>query len=193
MSIPVYKDSSKQVVTKFLRELSSYLQIKGTPGNLRLPLAIRAIEDQFTQEWISAARHKLQSYDEFREQFSKFLWDDLRQTQVKVSIYQDKFDTRSGESMALHFLWYANLASNLQPPLTDFYLIGAVTSHFSIEIQRSLISANLKSTEDTVTFLEKLQSLEETRDAHRNNRQDQNSKESYRNAPRGQKERRQSA
>ena len=187
LSIPVYKDSSKQVVTQFLRELDSYFQIKGTPENLRLPLAIRAIEDQFAQEWISAIRHKLQSYDEFREQFSKFLWNDLRQAQVKVSIYQDKFDRRSGESMAQHFLRYANLASNLQPPLTDLDLIGAVTSHFSIEIQRSLVSANLKSTEDTVTFLEKLQSLEEARDAYRSNRQDQNSKESYRNPPRDQR------
>jgi hypothetical protein len=100
LSISVYKDSSKQVVTQFLRELDSYFQIKGTPEKLRLPLAIQAIEDKFAQEWISAIRHKLQSYDEFREQFSKFLWNDLRQAQVKVSIYQDKFDRRSGESMA---------------------------------------------------------------------------------------------
>jgi hypothetical protein len=72
LSIPVYKDSSKQAVTQFLRELDSYFQIKGTPENLRLPLAIQAIEDKFAQEWISAIRHKLQSSDEFREQFSNF-------------------------------------------------------------------------------------------------------------------------
>jgi hypothetical protein len=72
LSIPVYKDSSKQVVTQFLRELDSYFQIKKTPENVRLPLAIRAIEDHFAQGWISAIRHKLQSYNEFREQFSKF-------------------------------------------------------------------------------------------------------------------------
>jgi hypothetical protein len=187
LSISVYKDSSKQPVTQFLRELDSYFQIKGTPENFRLPLAIRAIEDQFAQKWISAIRHKLRSYDEFREQFSKILWNDLRQAQVKVSIYLDKFDRRSGESMAQHFLRYANLASNLQPPLTDLDLIGAVTSHFSIEIQRSLVSANLKSTEDTVTFLEKLQSLEDARADYRNNRQDQNSREASRNSQRDQR------
>jgi hypothetical protein len=131
--------------------------------------------DEVAQEWISAIRHALQSYDEFREQFSKFLWNDLRQAQVKVSIYQVKFD-RSGDTMAQYFLRYANLASNLQPPLTDLDLIEAVTSHFSTEIQRSLVSATLQSTEETVTFLEKLQS-EEAMAVHRNNRHDQNSKE----------------
>jgi hypothetical protein len=89
--------------------------------------------------------------------------------------------------MAQHFLGYANLASNLQPPLTDLHLIGAVKSHLSIEIQRSLVSANLQSTEETVTFLEKLRSLEEARDAHRNNGHDQNSKQCYRISPRHQR------
>jgi hypothetical protein len=89
--------------------------------------------------------------------------------------------------MDKHFLRYANLASNLQPPLTDLDLIAAVISHFSIEIQRSLASANLKSTEDTVTFLEKLQSLEDARADYRNNRRDQNSREASRNSPRDQR------
>jgi hypothetical protein len=53
-----------------------------------------------------------------------------------------------------------NLAASLKPPLSEFDLLGALTSHYSSDIQKCIISANLKSTQEVLTFLGKLQTLE---------------------------------
>ena len=65
---------------------------------------------------------------------------------------------------------YANLAANLQPAMLEDDLVGALTSHYPIVVQRSLISGNIKTTQDAITLLGKLDALE-ARDDYRNPRQ----------------------
>ena len=71
--------------------------------------------------------------------------------------------------MTSHYLKYANLAANLQPAMSEEDLIGALTSHYPIAVQRSLISGNIRTTQDAINLLGKLDSLED-RDECRNPR-----------------------
>jgi len=49
--------------------------------------------------------------------------------------------------MMSHYLRYANLAANLQPAMSEEDLVGALTSHYPIAIQRSLTSGHIKTTQ----------------------------------------------
>jgi hypothetical protein len=62
-----------------------------------------------------------------------------------------------------------NLAANLHPPLSEYDLLGALTAHYPYEVQKCMISANLKSTLEALTLLGKLQAIDEERKAHKEN------------------------
>ena len=72
--------------------------------------------------------------------------------------------------MTSHYLRYANLAVYIQPAMSEEDLVGALTSHYPVIVQRSLISGNIKSTQDAINLLGKLDALE-ARDVYRNPRQ----------------------
>jgi hypothetical protein len=169
LTLPQFHDSSTQIVLHFLRDLNEYYQIKNSPESLKLPLAMRAISAPIAKRWFSTVYHELKGYEQFKSLFTKFLWNSPTQSRIRCSIHQDKFAGHSGESMTSHYLRYANLAKNLQPAMSEEDLVGALTSHYSISVQRSLISGNIKTTQNAITLLGKLDALE-TQGNYRNNR-----------------------
>jgi hypothetical protein len=46
---------------------------------------------------------------------------------------------------------------------------GALTAHYPYEVQKCTISANLKSNQEALTLLSKLQTMDEERKAHEEN------------------------
>jgi len=78
---------------------------------------------------------------------------------------------------------YASLAANLQPPLTEYDLVTELTWHFSMEIQRAMVAANLRSSQEAVAFLGRRQSLENSQKVYKKSKQDQISKDFERKQP----------
>jgi hypothetical protein len=171
LTLPQFHDSSRQIVLHFLCDLDEYYQIKNIPESLKLPLAMRAVSDPIAKSWFSTVYHELKGYEQFKSLFTKFLWNSPTQSRIRCSIYQDKFAGHSGESMTSHYLRYANLAETLQPTMSEEDLVGALASHYSVFIQRSLTSGNTKTTQDAITLLGKLDVLE-SQGNYRNNRRD---------------------
>jgi hypothetical protein len=64
--------------------------------------------------------------------------------------------------MIAHFLRYANLVSNLQPPISedDLRVIRALTSPYPIHVQKSMTRCNLKNTHDILNYLSKMEALD---------------------------------
>jgi len=61
--------------------------------------------------------------------------------------------------MTPHYLRYAKLAAKLQPAISEEALVGALASHYPIVVQRSMISGNIKTTQDAINLLGKLDDL----------------------------------
>jgi len=57
-----------------------------------------------------------------------------------------------------HYLRYANLASTIDPPMTEIDL-SALTSHFEPKVQQGMICGNFKNSQDALAFLSKFQGL----------------------------------
>jgi len=146
-------DCNKQLAVKFIRDLDTYFEIKKIPENLKLPLVLHAIKDPFAQNWVSSEYHKIDSYQSFKSQLSKLFWNELEQSRDRCDIYQGKYDRNGGESMTDYYVRYASLAANLQSPLTEYDLVTALTSHFSMEIQRAMLAANLRLSQGALAFL----------------------------------------
>jgi hypothetical protein len=98
LTLPIYCDSSSQIVGNFLKDLELYFDLKGVPANLKLPLAARAVHDPFTKAWISAEYNKLGSYENFRTQITQLLWNDQKQSNVRCKIFQDKYNKKKRRS-----------------------------------------------------------------------------------------------
>jgi len=87
--------------------------------------------------------------------------------------------------MTEHYVQYASLAANLQPPLTEYVLVTALTLHFSTKIQRAMLAANLRSSQEALAFLGRMQSLENSQEVYKKSKQEQNPKDFKRKEPKG--------
>jgi hypothetical protein len=74
----------------------------------------------------------------------------------------------------------------LSPAMSDQDLLGPMITHYEPKIQNCLISANLKSTQETLAFLTKLHSLENSREQYRSARRDFERQGQNRRIPRDQ-------
>jgi hypothetical protein len=113
------------------------------------------------------------------------MWNDQKQSSIYCKIFQDKFDRNGEETLAAHYLRYVNLDADLHPPLSEYDLLGALTAdciltahctltagctltaHCPYDVQKRKISANLKSNQEALTLLGKLQAMDEERKAHK--------------------------
>jgi len=96
-----------------LEELDSYFQLKDVPAEMRWPFAMKSITDYYTQQWVVTIYKELRSYDHFKQVITELLWSPENQSQVRCSIYQDRFNKSGDESLSAHFLRYATMAANL--------------------------------------------------------------------------------
>jgi hypothetical protein len=195
LTLPTFTDSTSQVPLHFIRDLDLYFSLKRTPEEMRLALVFRAVTEPFAKQWLASAFDKLTNYEEFKKAFTELLWCPSRQASIRSSIYMDRHDGGSGESCLDHYIRYANMASTLNPPMSDLDLLSALTSHFEPHVQQGLICSNLHSTQDAIAFLAKLEALENPKRAFRSqrreydrrdmNRRNQYDHESGRNRDRG--------
>ena len=100
------------------------------------------------------------------------LWNPNRQAGIRSQIYLDKHSPDSGESYVDHYIRYANLASSLDPPMTDMDLFSALTSHYEPRVQQGLLCGNFKCTQDVLGYLSKVQGFNENRDSFKAPRRD---------------------
>ena len=89
------------------------------------------------------------------------------------------------ESTTEYYVRYVSLAAHLKPSLTENDLVTALTSHFSMEIQRAMLAANLRSSQELLAFLGRMHSLENSQEVYKKSKQEQNSKDFERKQPKG--------
>ena len=94
LTLPKFSNCKRQHIVNFLEELDSYFQLKDVPAEMRLPTAMKSITDEYTQQWVVTIYKELKSYDHFKQAITELLWSPQIQSQVRCSIYQDRFNKR---------------------------------------------------------------------------------------------------
>ena len=153
LTLPKFSDCKRLHIVNFLEELDSYFQLKDVPAEMRLPIAIKSITDEYTQQWVVTIYKELRSSGHFKQAVTELLWSPQIQSHVRCSIYQDSFNNSGNESLSAHFLRHAMMAANLTPKMSELESIDAVGGHYPNYVQRAILSANVKTIEEAITFL----------------------------------------
>jgi len=137
------------------------------------------------KQWMLTAYGQLRLYDDCKRAFTELLWENTRLSEIRCWVYQDRYDYSLGESFSEHYTRYTKMASMLSPAISDQDLFGAIVTHYEPRIQACLISANVKSTQEALAVLTKLQSLENLKDHYRMPWRDFEHKDQTRRTPHG--------
>jgi hypothetical protein len=140
LPIPLYDDMSETNPVLHLRRLEEFFQFRNVPKSLWLTIACRSIIGHLSKQWIEAIAHRLTDYEAFKEAFLNTWWSKTKQPLVKCTLYQTKYDRRSGLSLSAHFLKHVNLASYLEPRPSEVDLVEAIRAHYPIGVQRSMLT-----------------------------------------------------
>ena len=162
LTLPKFSDCQSQHIVNFLEELDSYFQLKAVPVEMKLPLAMKSVTDEYVRQWVTTMYREIKDYDHFKQAIIELLWSPQVQSQVRCSIYQDKFKGNGDDSLSVHFLRYASIAANLTPKMSDLEVIDALCGHYPNYIQRALLSANIRTIQQALNFLSKLQIMEDS-------------------------------
>jgi hypothetical protein len=160
IGLPKFTDPSKQYIVHFLNDLESYFQLRRIPDSLKLVIAKSAVVDNYTSQWINTVYRDLQNYHQFREAITEFLWGPQAQSKWRCALYQGKYDAGKDGSMTAHFLRYSAVASNLTPKITEAEMVDMISGHYPAYVQRTLLSAGVKTIRDVLNLLNRLESIE---------------------------------
>jgi hypothetical protein len=161
--LPKFTDHYKQNVVHFLEDLESYFHLRGIPDSFKLVLAKSAVQDSYTSQWISTVYKDLSSYEQFKKAITEFLWGPQAQARWRSVLYQSMYDGNRDGSMTAHFLRYSAIASNLTPKLTESEIVEIISGHYPAYVQRTMLSAGVRTIRDALNLLNRLESLEADR------------------------------
>jgi hypothetical protein len=137
---PPLFDENLEVNPMFhLKQLNEFIKLKGIPQAYQLAVARKSVVGCLSRQWLEAISEKLKNYEDFRQAFLSTWWSSSHQNLVKHSIYQAKYNRRSGLTLSGHFLKYATMASYPEPRPSDTEVIEATRYHFPLQVQRVML------------------------------------------------------
>jgi len=169
LTLPRFDDSSKVNAIFFLRQLDEFMKLKAVPVQFQLAIAFRSVTDPIAVQWLSTISSSIHNYEQFKLAFKRNFWSASKQSIIKCSIYQDRYQRGSDLSMSEHFLKYAVLASYLEPKMSDVEFMDAIKFHYPTYVQNSLATAQLTSIQDGLDLLKRLEGIATREDMRRFN------------------------
>jgi hypothetical protein len=143
LPLPLFDDNSDTNPVFHLRRLDEFMHLKSVPKAFQLAVAYRSSIGEMSKQWVETVSRNLPDYDAFKRSFIRTWWSPSRQSLVKCSLYQGKYDRNSQLSLSGHFLKYATMASYLEPRPTDVEVIEAIRYHFPWGVQRAMLTNQL--------------------------------------------------
>ena len=192
LPLPLYDDATETNPVFHLRRLDEFINFRNVPKPLRLAVACRSIVGHIGKQWVEAVMHNVCDYEAFKKAFLNTWWSTSRQSLVKCTLYQAKYDRRSGLSLSGHFLKHVTMASYLNPRPSDGELIEAIRAHYPIGVQRAMLTNQLQTIEQALDLLKRVELMEQSENHPRPPMQTQNSNPNrpgnnpHRSEPRGQ-------
>jgi hypothetical protein len=119
LPLPLLDDNSDTNPVFYLLMLDEFMHLKSVPKAFQLAVAYRSIIGEMSKQWVETVSRNLPDYDAFKKSFISTRWSPSRQSLVKCSLYQGKYDRSSQLTLSGHFLKYATMASYLEPRPTD--------------------------------------------------------------------------
>ncbi|PNF32287.1 hypothetical protein B7P43_G16849 [Cryptotermes secundus] len=183
LPLPLYDDATETNPVFHLRRLDEFIDFRNVPKPLCLAVACRSIVGHIGKQWVEALMHNVTDYEAFKKAFLNTWWSTSRQSLVKCTLYQAKYDRRSGLSLSGHLLKHVTMASYLDPRPLDGELIEAIRAHYPIGVQRGMLTNQMQTIEQALDLLKRVELMEQSENYLRPPMQPHNP---HRSDPRGQ-------
>jgi hypothetical protein len=189
---PLFDDATETNPVFHLQRLDEFTNFRNVPKPLCLSVACRSIVGHIGKQWVEAVMRNMPYYEAFKKAFLNTWWSTSRQSLVKCTLYQAKYDRRSGLSLSGNFLKHVTMASYLNPRPTDEELTEAVGAHYPIGVQRAMLTNQLQTIEQALDLLKRVELMEQSENYQKPHMQPHNSNHNrpgnnhHRSDPRGQ-------
>ena len=104
--------------------------------------------------WWTATRHKVQSYEEFKTQFRAKYWSEATQNIVRDNICHGKYDASKGATLTSYFLGKVCLARDLEPKIPEECLVTKLAYHFEEGVAKARQWGQMKTIQAMSALLE---------------------------------------
>jgi hypothetical protein len=101
------------------------------------------------RQWVTAVERDMKSFEQFCQAITELLWSREAQAEARTAIYQSQYDKNESGSLSGHLLKYCTLSAYLSPKMSELDLISAVIGNYPAFIQRALLSAIVKTVQET--------------------------------------------
>lgn len=155
---------------KFMKKLDEYLDMMRTKGRRQLVTAIECLEGD-VRIWAECNSHDWSGLEDFKRSFVKQYWSQKAQEKVRAELYRPRvYNSRYGSYT--HHVWYwVDKTQHLEPAVSEEILVTALSKHFPLSVERTLISAMIKTKEDLLEVLSRIEDNErEGENSNGNNR-----------------------
>jgi hypothetical protein len=159
LPLPLFDEATTNPVAH-MKHLDSYFKLKGVPDDIKVNIAIRSLRGDMSKEWAETKIDQVMDYANFKPEFLNTWWSSKQQKKIRCNLYQGRYGNQSGLSLSSYFLKHATLATYLDPRPIDIEIIEALQTHYSYEIQRTLLSMNTNTISETADMLWKLEFIE---------------------------------
>jgi hypothetical protein len=144
-----------------MKHLDSYFKLKGVPDDIKVNIAPRTLRGEMSKKWAETKIDRVWDYANFKHEFLKTWWSSKQQGKIRCILYQGRYGNQSELSLSSYFMKYVTLATYLDPRPTDIEIIEALQTHYSYEIQRTLLNLHTNTISETADMLRKLELIEE--------------------------------
>jgi hypothetical protein len=140
--------------------LDEFIRLTGVPKGFQLAVAYRSIVGHMSNQWVETVSRNSTDYEAFKKASLNTWWSPLRQSIVKCSLYQVKYNRNSNLTLSGDFLKYATMASYLEPRPIDVEVIEVIRYNFPIGVQRAMLTNQLHTIEETLDLLKRVEVME---------------------------------
>jgi hypothetical protein len=140
--LPLFDDSSEVNPIFHLNQLDEFIRLRCVPKQFQLAIAFKSVVWAVGKQWVATVARNISDYEQFKVAFANTYWSKTKHSLVRCSLYQGKFNSQSGLSLSSYFLKYATMASFLAPRPAEEEIVEAVRHHFTVMVQRAMISTH---------------------------------------------------
>lgn len=134
--IPIFKDHKRNPI-EFLNRFSEYVEQKNETNWVRIKQWLdRALQSVY-DNWWSANRQEISTYEQFQIQFKNKYWSEIIQHQIRSDIENGKYILNTGMTPTAYFWSKISVAKHLEPSIQEEILCTKLCFHFDKTIRRA--------------------------------------------------------
>jgi hypothetical protein len=102
--LPLFDDSFEVNPIFHLNRLYEFICLRCVPKQFQLAIAFKSVVGTVGKQWVATVARNLSNYEQFKVAFANTYWSKTKQSLVRCSLYQGKFNSQSGLSLSSYFL-----------------------------------------------------------------------------------------